>query len=71
MLHLVVISLVCSNLGHFTSLCLHNHDLLKVTKANQWEKVMAPHSSTVARRIPWMEKPGRLQSMGLHRVGHD
>ena len=26
---------------------------------------MAPHSSTVARKIPWMEEPGRLQSMGL------
>ena len=32
---------------------------------------MAPHSSTVARKIPWMEEPGRLQSMGLLRVGHD
>ena len=28
------------------------------------EKAMAPHSSTVARKIPWMEEPGRLQSMG-------
>ena len=36
-----------------------------------WEKAMAPHSSTVARKIPWMEEPGRLQSMGSHRVGHD
>ena len=35
------------------------------------EKAMAPHSSTVARKIPWMEEPGRLQSMGLQRVGHD
>ena len=35
------------------------------------EKAMAPHSSTVAWRIPWTEKPGRLQSMGSHRVGHD
>ena len=35
------------------------------------EKVMAPHSSTLAWRIPWMEEPGRLQSMGLQRVGHD
>ena len=35
------------------------------------EKAMAPHSSTVARKIPWMEEPGRLQSMGSHRVGHD
>ena len=32
---------------------------------------MAPHSSTLAWRIPWTEKPGRLQSMGSHRVGHD
>ena len=32
---------------------------------------MAPHSSTLAWKIPWMEEPGRLQSMGLWRVGHD
>ena len=36
-----------------------------------WEKAMAPHSSTVARKIPWMEEPGRLQSMVSLRVGHD
>ena len=36
-----------------------------------WEKAMAPHSSTAAWKIPWMEEPGRLQSMGLLRVGHD
>ena len=35
------------------------------------EKAMAPHSSTVAWKIPWTEEPGRLQSMGSHRVGHD
>ena len=35
------------------------------------EKEMATHSSVLAWRIPWTEKPGRLQSMGLHRVGHD
>ena len=35
------------------------------------EKAMAPHSSTLAWRIPWTEEPGRLQSMGLLRVGHD
>ena len=29
------------------------------------EKGMAPHSSTLARKIPWTEEPGRLQSMGL------
>ena len=35
------------------------------------EKAMAPHSSTFAWKIPWMEEPGRLQSMGSLRVGHD
>ena len=35
------------------------------------EKAMAPHSSTLAWKIPWMEEPGGLQSMGLLRVGHD
>ena len=35
------------------------------------EKAMAPHSSTLAWKIPWMEEPGRLQSMGLLRVGHN
>ena len=34
------------------------------------EKAMAPHSSTFAWKIPWMEEPGRLQSMGSLRVGH-
>ena len=35
------------------------------------EKAMAPYYSILAWRIPWTEEPGRLQSMGLHRVGHD
>ena len=35
------------------------------------EKAMAPHSSTLAWRIPWTEEPGGLQSMGSLRVGHD
>ena len=35
------------------------------------EKEMAPHSSTLAWKIPWTEEPGRLQSMGSLRVGHD
>ena len=35
------------------------------------EKAVAPHSSTLAWKIPWMEEPGRLQSMGSWRVGHD
>ena len=35
------------------------------------EKAMAPHSSTLDWKIPWMEEPGRLQSMRSLRVGHD
>ena len=35
------------------------------------EKAMAPHSSTLTWKIPWTEEPGRLQSMGSLRVGHD
>ena len=35
------------------------------------EKEMTTHSSTLAWKIPWTEEPGRLQSMGLQRVGHD
>ena len=35
------------------------------------EKEMATHSSTLAWKIPWMEEPGRLQSTGSQRVGHD
>ena len=35
------------------------------------EKEMATHSSILALRIPWTVEPGRLQSMGLQRVGHD
>ena len=34
-------------------------------------KVMAPHSSALAWKIPWTEEPGGLQSMGSLRVGHD
>ena len=35
------------------------------------EKEMATHSSILAWKSPWMEEPGRLQSMGLQRVGYD
>ena len=35
------------------------------------EKEMASHSRTIAWKMPWMEEPGRLQSMGLQRVRHD
>ena len=35
------------------------------------EKAMATHFSTLAWKIPWMEEPGGLLSIELHRVGHD
>ena len=40
-------------------------------KDDHEEKAMAPHSSTLAWKIPWTEEPGRLQSMRLLRVGQD
>ena len=44
-------------------------------RALEWEdpleKEMAIHSSTIAWKIPWTEEPGRPQSMGSQRVGHD
>ena len=42
-----------------------------VVKSWTSEKAMAPHSSTLAWKIPWTEGPGGLQSMGSLRVGHD
>ena len=54
---------------------LNRHKRVVVTVLNnialQWEKAMAPHSSTLAWKIPWMEEPGTLQSMRLLRVGQD
>ena len=40
------------------------HTALQSTRLHPLEKAMAPHSSTLAWKIPWMEEPGRLQSMG-------
>ena len=51
------------NAGDPGSIFLGQKDLL--------EKEMATHSSTLAWKIPWTEEPGRLQSMGWQRVGHD
>ena len=50
-----------TRLSDFTSVVLVLHS----------EKAMAPHSSTLAWKIPWTEEPVRLQSMGSLRVGHD
>ena len=45
--------------------------VLPVVMYGYAEKAMAPHSSTLAWKIPWAEEPGRLQSMGSLRVRHD
>ena len=42
----------------------------KVHTHEKLEKAMAPHSRTLAWKIPWTKEPGRLQSMGLLRVRH-
>ena len=44
---------------------------IKDRNCTDLEKAVAPHSSTLAWQIPWTEEPGRLQSMGSLRVGHD
>ena len=50
---------------------LFHFSILSVLMPKCLEKAMAPHSSTLAWKIPWTEEPGRLQSMGSLRVGHD
>ena len=42
-----------------------------LTKNKEVNQMIAPHSSTLAWKIPWTKEPGRLQSMGLLRVGQD
>ena len=42
-----------------------------LSQGQRTEEAVAPHSSTLAWKIPWTEEPCRLQSMGLLRVGHD
>ena len=48
-----------------------SHRDIWIALPTQSEKAMARHSSTLAWKIPWMEEPGGLQSMGSHRVGQD
>ena len=59
--------------GQICLLLQESLDFLLLHSSPLWwkEKAMAPHSSTLARKIPWAEEPGRLQSMGSQGVGHD
>ena len=59
-----------TNLHHI----LKSRDITLLTNVHivrAMEKAMAPYSSTLAWEIPWMEEPGRLQSMGSLRIGHE
>ena len=51
--------------------CFSTKVLQQLNEGKKLEKAMAPHSSTLAWKIPWTEEPGRLKSMGSRRVGHD
>ena len=63
--------------AHYPTINAHNdmhetwNDYTEWKKENKEGCSMAPHSSTLAWKIPWIEEPSRLQSMGSLRVGHD
>ena len=57
--------------GEVLSACNAGDLGLILRQEDPLEKAMAPHSSTLAWKIPLMEEPGRLQSMGSQRVGQD
>ena len=59
-----------TNLGQQIRLCDSYHEKSPNLR-HRPEKAMAPHFSTPTWKIPWMEEPGGLQSMGSLRVGHD
>ena len=50
---------------------MQNAQIPSLDREDPLEKEMATYSSILAREIPWTEEPGRLQSMGSQRVGHD
>ena len=60
---LQILEIVSQRSTHNT--IVHNYQVVEL------EKAMVPHSSTLAWKIPWTEEPGRLQSLGSWRVGHD
>ena len=72
-LNIITLLSLFQNIYLWHSLEIHNQYVkgFKRCKDVSLEKAMAPHSSTLAWKIPWTEEPGGLQSMGLLRVGHD
>ena len=65
-------SIQCQD-NFFIYTCFVHIKILTICRAARLstEKAMAPHSSTLDWKIQWTEEPGRLQSMGSLRVGHD
>ena len=64
-----LLSMVAQRLKHLPP--MWETQVRSLGREDPLEKEMVTHSSILAWRIPWMEKPGRLQSMGSQRVGHD
>ena len=62
-------SLVAQRVKHLST--MQETQVRSPGREDPLEKEMPTHSSTLAWKIPWTEKPGRLQSMGLQRVGHN
>ena len=62
-------SLLAQRLKHLPA--MRETGVRSLGREDPLEKEMATHSSILAWRIPWTEKPGGLQSMGSQRVGHD
>jgi len=63
----MLITAPCATMGKNRDL----EDLQVLNQVNDCEKEMATHSSILAWKIPWTEEPGRLQSMGSVKFGHD
>ena len=68
-LHCQGSSLVAQRVKHLPA--MQETQVQSLGQEDPLEKEMATHSSTLAWKIPWTEKPGRLQSMGSQRVGHN
>ena len=75
MTSLICLASQCSSIWPFSFFVVSSsNSLVQVSlQRGGWlsEKAMSSHSSTLAWKIPWAEEPGRLQSMGLRRVGHN
>ena len=65
----MVTSLVAQMVKHLPT--MQETQVRSLDQEDPLEKEIATHSSTLAWKIPWTEEPGRLQAMGLQRVGHD